>query len=136
MKPQTYLLDTSLLIDLDAEEVSGGDGPAHRALKTFPQGAIYLSPVTVAEFLEGAVDEEAAYKVLLQYSWHTIGDAVARRYSLNQRRAARKGTMMGENDAWQAAIASVHGHTLVGCDEAFKNRPWLKYIDHRKKFSK
>jgi len=88
----------------------------------------------VAEFLEGAVNEDAAYKSLLKYSWHTIGDAVARRCALNQTRAARKGNRMGENDAWQSAIAVAHGHTLVGCDAAFENRPWLKYLDHQKKF--
>jgi hypothetical protein len=38
---------------------------------------------------------------------------------------------MGENDAWQAALAFVSGHKLVAHDHAFENRPWLDYVDHR-----
>ena len=136
MNQQTYLLDTSFMVDLADEKAARKNGPARRALAAFAKSPLYISPVTVAEFLETVKNRHATLAALMGYGWHTIGDAVAQRCALNQKRSAREGRRMGENDAWQAAIAMAHDHTLVGCDEAFENRPWLKYIDHREKFGK
>ena len=130
MSTQTYLLDTSFLVDLADEIDAGIEGPAHRALDTLPGRGVYISPATLAEFLEGAADWLGALKFLGRYQWQTIGQAAAQRCALNQSRdAARR---MGENDAWQAAIAVVSGHKLLGHDDAFKDRAWLDYIDHRR----
>ena len=130
MSAQTYLLDTSFLIDLADEIDAGKEGPAHRMLEILPERGVYISPATLAEFLEGAADWQGALKSLADYQWQTIGHAAAQRCASNQARdAARR---MGENDAWQAALAVVSGHKLVGHDDAFKNRPWLDYIDHRR----
>jgi len=130
MSAQTYLLDTSFLIDLSDEIDARKEGSAHRLLEILPERGVYISPATLAEFLEGADNRENALKFLAHYQRQPMGHAAAMRCARNQSRdAARR---MGENDAWQAALAVVSGHTLVGHDDAFKDRPWLDYIDHRR----
>jgi len=53
----------------------------------------------------------------------------ARRWARLQNRSAR---VMGDNDAWNAALAIDENATLVGSDHAFQNRPDLDYIDFMK----
>lgn len=129
MSAGTYLLDTSFLIDLADEMDASREGPAHRALGTLPERGVYITPVTVAELLDGAENRAAALRFLTRFQRLMIGDAAARRCAINQSRSARR---MGENDAWQAALAFVSGHKLVGHDRTFENRPWLEYVDHRR----
>jgi predicted nucleic acid-binding protein len=129
VKPALFLLDTSFLIDLGREMDASEEGPAHRTLARLPAGRIFVSPVTVAELLEGAEDEVESDALLNKYHHLTIGTAAAHRCALNQSRATQR---MGENDAWQAALAVTGGLTLVGHDRAFDRRPWLSYLDHAK----
>jgi predicted nucleic acid-binding protein len=129
MKPARCLLDTSLLIDYGQEIEEGKHGPATRTLERLGRARLYVSPVTVAELLEGAEDPSAAERFLTSYQQLTIGWSAALRCALLQARAARR---MGENDAWQVALATHGGLTLVGHDRAFENRPGLTYLDHRK----
>ena len=126
---KTFLLDTSFLIDLEEETQTGETGPATRALIKMGAAPLYISPVTVAELLEGAEDAVVTERVLAEYHATTIGWQAAKRCALNQSRAAHR---MGENDAWQAALAVSGGHSLIGHDKAFEKRPWLDYRDHRK----
>ena len=127
---KSYLFDTSFLIELADEIESGEDGPAVQYLATLPSAArVFVSPVTIAELLEGAEDPEACVHLLNGYHQTVIGWQAAKRCALNQSRAAQR---MGENDAWQAAIAVVGGHTLVGRDRAFERRSWLDYHDFAK----
>jgi predicted nucleic acid-binding protein len=126
---KTALLDTSFLIDLADESAADVDGPAHRALARLKGFRVYVSAVTVAELLEGAEDPAAAAASLAAYRFQTIGWSAARRCALVQSRAPRR---MGENYAWQAAVAGSSGHRLVGHDRCFEGRPWLDYLDHRR----
>lgn len=126
--PALYLLDTSLLIDYADELESAGDGPATRTLASLGKARLYVSPVTIAELLEGAEDPLATERFLSGFRQLTIGWAAARRCAVMQARAAQR---MGENDAWQAALAVTGEMTLVGHDKAFRARPGLAYLDHR-----
>jgi predicted nucleic acid-binding protein len=127
MKPGC-LLDTSLLIDWAEEIEAGVDGPASRTMASLGGRPIWLSAVTVAELLEAADDPPAAARALSAYRLQTIGWATAQRCAAQQARSARR---MGENDAWQVALAVGGGLTLVGHDHAFVGRPGLDYVDHR-----
>jgi predicted nucleic acid-binding protein len=130
MSRSGYLFDTSFLIDWEAELEAGVAGPASRTFASLPdRAALWLSPVTVAEFLEAADDEAAAARALGGYRLQTIGWAAARRCAAQQARAAQR---LGENDAWQAALALGGGLTIVGHDKAFERFPGLAYRDHRK----
>jgi len=99
-----------------------------RTLASLRGRRLWLSVVTVTEFLEAAEDATAAARALGGYRLQTIG--------WRQRNAARitspRGPPLGENDAWQVALALGGGLTLVGHDRAFEGRPGLDYRDHRK----
>lgn len=126
MNPKTYLLDTSFLIALDAEVEARDVGPAMRTLASMRGAKVFITPVTVAEILEGAEDFVGAARSLADYHQTVIGWQAAKRCALNQSRAASR---MGENDAWQAALAVMGGHTLVARDRGFERKPWLDYRD-------
>jgi predicted nucleic acid-binding protein len=128
MSLATYLLDTSFLIDLVEETEAGEEGPARRAAEKLGSRA-YVSSVSVAEFLEGAEDRGAALRFLSAFRFQPIGWGSAQRCALNQARNTRR---MGENDAWQAALAMTSGHKLLGHDHIFERRGNLDYLDHRK----
>jgi len=70
---KTFLLDTSFLIDLEDEAFSGEEGPATRMLERLGSARLYISPVTAAELLEGAVDEMESARALSAYHQTTIG---------------------------------------------------------------
>lgn len=58
------LLDSSYLIDLERETAGGTSGPARRFLPALRGRRIVVSVVSVAEVLEGAVDEAAGLAAL------------------------------------------------------------------------
>jgi predicted nucleic acid-binding protein len=121
------LLDSSFIIDLLNEIASGRAGAALDWLLRNGTAALWISPVTLAKVLEGADDPDAVKDYLRRYSWQGIHRVHADRVAAIQRRASRR---MGENDAWQAAIAEHMGAVLIGHDtQAFK-RLGAAYEDH------
>ena len=127
---KTCLLDSSFLIDLLNEIAAGDVGSAHRWLRRNAATELWISPVTLAEVLEGAGDPEAVKDYLRRYSWQGIHRVHADKVALIQRRAARR---MGENDAWQVALADHMGAILVGHDPRAFRRLGDRYEDHRAK---
>jgi predicted nucleic acid-binding protein len=127
---KTCLLDSSFLIDLLNEIAASDAGSAHRWLRRNAAAELWISPVTLAEVLEGAGDPEAVKDYLRRYSWQGIHRVHADRVALIQRRAVRR---MGENDAWQAALADHMGAILVGHDPRAFRRLGDRYEDHRAK---
>lgn len=125
---KTFLLDSSFLIDLLNEIAGAREGPAFAWLRRNPKARLWISPVTVAEVLAGAVDLEAAKAYLGRYAWQGIHRMHAETVAARQRRSARR---MGENDAWQCAIAERMNATLVGHDVAFRTLG-SRYDDHRR----
>jgi predicted nucleic acid-binding protein len=127
---KTCLLDSSFLIELLNEIAAGDAGSAHRWLRRNASAELWISPVTLAEVLEGAGDPDAVKDYLRRYSWQGIHRLHADRVALMQRRAVRR---MGENDAWQAALADHMGAILVGHDPRAFRRLGDRYEDHRAK---
>ena len=120
------LLDSSFVIDLLNEIASGKAGASLGWLRRNGATALWISPVTLAEVLEGAEDPDAVRDYLRRYSWQGIHRVHADLAATRQQRASRR---MGENDAWQAAIAEQMGAVLIGHDKAFK-RLGTGYEDH------
>lgn len=83
--------------------------------------------MTLAEVLEGAADPAVTRTHLARYRWQGIHRAHAERVALRQRRSS---TRMGENDAWQAAVADSIQAAVLGHDSAF-SRLGARYRDHR-----
>jgi predicted nucleic acid-binding protein len=123
------LLDSSFLVDLLNEMSAGQSGPALDWLRNNALAHLWISPVTMAEVLEGAEDPQAVRAYLARFSWQGIHRVHADKVALRQRRAARR---LGENDAWQVAIAEQMGAVLVGHDPTAFQRLGLGYDDHRR----
>lgn len=126
------LLDTSFVIDLLNEIADQRPGPALAWLQRNAAARIWISPVTLAEVLEGAAEPEAVKSYLARYSWQGIHRVHAEKVGLRQKQARSR---MGENDAWQAAIAECMGATLLAHDRAFQ-RLSATYEDYRRSESR
>jgi len=122
-----YLLDSSFVIDLLNEIADDEPGPALGWLKRNPRAQLWIGPVTLAEVLEGANDLQTVRVYLARYAWQGIHRAQAEQAASRQKSAARR---MGENDAWQAAIAGCMKGIVLGHDRAFE-RLGAGYEDHR-----
>lgn len=122
-----FLLDSSFVIDLLNEVASGVAGPACDWLGDHPRARLWISPVTLAEVMEGAEEPAAARIHLARYAWQGIHRAQAEKAALRQRRAKDR---LGENDAWQAAVAESIDAVLLGHDRDFK-RLGPAYHDYR-----
>ena len=127
-----YLLDASFVITFLREVEARQVGDARRYLVGLHRARIYMSVVAYAEVLEQAADMGAlAAELRVRFRFQGIGQDVAERVALLQRRSARR---MGENDAWIAATAIKGDLTLVADDdEAFVGRPALDYVNFRRR---
>ncbi len=123
------LLDSSFVIDLLRELSSAKAGPASAWLRRNKRARLWVSAVTVAEVLEGAEDMDHVRRFLARFRWQGLHHAHAARAALLQRRPARR---MGENDAWQAAVALEMKGRIVGHDPKAFTRLGDVYMDHRK----
>jgi predicted nucleic acid-binding protein len=122
-----YLLDTSFVIDALNEIAAGELGPALKWLESNPRARLWISPITLAEVLEGADDPATVSAYLARYGWQGIHRAQAEAAAVLQKRLHKR---MGENDAWQAAIAECMKGMVLGHDRAFK-RLGEGYEDYR-----
>jgi predicted nucleic acid-binding protein len=121
------LLDSSFIVDLLNEIADNVNGPALKWLERNPSARLWISPITLAEVLEGADEPESVKAYLAKYGWQGIHRAHAEKVAVLQRHAARR---LGENDAWQSAIADRMGAVVVGHDRAFRSLG-ARYDDHR-----
>jgi predicted nucleic acid-binding protein len=124
-----YLLDTSFVIDLLNEIADGLSGPALIWLQSNNSARLWISPVTMAEVLEGADDRDVVKAYLARYAWQGIHRTHADKVAHRQRRASHR---MGENDAWQAAIAETIGASIVAHDTAAFAHLGGSYEDYRR----
>jgi predicted nucleic acid-binding protein len=122
------LLDSSYLIDLERETATGETGPARRFLPSLRGRPLVVSIVSVAEILEGAIDEAAALASLQRFTIQGLHLGQARRCALLQRRSSRR---LGENDAWLVATAESLDADIVGTDRAEFERLGARYLRFR-----
>lgn len=123
------LLDSSFVIDLLNEVAANQRGPARAWVARNAGTDLWISPVTYAEVLEGADDVGAVREALRAFRWQTIGRQQGERVALRQRRADQR---LGENDAWQVAVAECMEAVIVGHDPKAFARLGAAYEDHRK----
>jgi predicted nucleic acid-binding protein len=122
------LLDSSFVIDLFNEVAARQHGPARAWAERNAGADLWVSPVTYAEVLEGADEVEAVREAFRAFRWQIIGRQHGERAALFQRRADQP---MGENDAWQAAVAECMNAVLVGHDARAFARLGPRYEDHQ-----
>ena len=124
------LLDSSFVIDLLNEVAANQHGPARAWAERNRSAELWISPVTSAEVIEGAADTAAVREAFRAFRWQTIGRQHAERAALRQSRAAQR---MGENDAWQVAVAECMDAVIVGHDPRAFDRLGEGYEDHRRR---
>jgi predicted nucleic acid-binding protein len=124
-----YLLDSSFVIDLLTEMAEGTAGPAVRWSECNRTASLWVSPITYAEVLEGAADPVVVDKAFRAFRWQMIGRQHAGYVARIQRRSSSR---LGENDAWQVAIAGLMGASIVGHDPKAFDRLGDRYDDHRR----
>jgi len=122
------LLDSSFVIDFLNEIAASRAGPAHAWLRRNPGAELWVSPVTFSEVLEGADDTNEVREAFRAYRWQSIGRQQAERAALRQSRSAQR---LGENDAWQVAVAECMKAVIVGHDPQAFARLGPGYEDHR-----
>jgi hypothetical protein len=120
------LLDTSFLVELEAEIAGHRAGPARRLLAARPLEPVAVSLVALAEFAEGFEDLVDVEAFCSRFKVVPLSRAIAYRCADMQRRLPQR---LGENDAWMAATALVYGAELVGRERAFARVPRLHYVD-------
>jgi len=123
------LLDSSFLVDLLNEMADAQPGPALGWLRRNSSAHLWITPVSMAEVLEGADDPDAVRAYLARFSWQGIHRVHADKVAVRQRRAAQR---LGENDAWQVAIAEQMDAVVVGHDNTAFQRLGPGYDDFRR----
>jgi predicted nucleic acid-binding protein len=123
------LLDSSFVIDWINEVTAKERGPAMAWFTKNPRCELWVSPITYAEVLEGATDIDATRELFRTFRWQTIGRQHAERAALLQSRSTNR---MGENDAWQVAIADNMDAVVVGHDPKAFDRLGARYDDYRR----
>ena len=119
------LLDTSFLIEFEAELANGKTGTARAVLSSHRRQAVAISIITLGEFAEGFTDPKALVEFLAPFRVVQLARAIAWRMAALQGSLSRR---LGENDAWIAATALYYEATLVGRERAFERVPRLDYL--------
>ncbi len=119
------LLDTSFLIELEAEVEKRQAGSARRFLEARATEPVGISIVSVGEFAEGFEDIRSVEAFLSPFRVLQLSRAIAYRMATMQAALTQR---LGENDAWIAATALAYHASLVGREKAFARVPRLKYI--------
>ena len=104
------IVERDIRAAVSAATADGREGPAFAWLKRNSKARLWVSPVTLAEVLEGAEDFEMVRTYLGRYAWQGIHRMHAESVAVRQSRSSRR---MGENDAWQCAVAERMNAVLV-----------------------
>ena len=119
------LLDTSFLVEYEAELVSDTLGPARRLLRSVPFEPVAISVITLGEFAEGFANIHQVEAFLSRFRMIPLSRSIAYKTAAMQ---AHLPQQLGENDAWIAATALAYHAELTGRESAFTRVPRLKYI--------
>ncbi len=109
------ILETTFLIDLEREALSGVEGPAFRFLAEADATRLHITVVTAGEMACGPrVSERRTWDRLVgRFQILAPDAAVAWRYGRLYRHLRDGGRLIGTNDLWIAATALVHELPLV-----------------------
>lgn len=118
------LLDTSFLVEYEAELVERRSGPARALLRQRPLEPVAVSLISVGEFAEGFANARAVEAFLSRFKVLALSRIIAYRAAALQASLPQR---LGENDAWIAATALVYGAELAGRERAFARVPRLHY---------
>jgi predicted nucleic acid-binding protein len=119
------LLDTSFLVEFEAELARERPGPATAVLAARRTTPAAISIVTLGEFAEGFLDPVALNAFINPFRVVQLSRMIAWRTALLQTSLRQR---LGDNDSWIAGTAIAYGATLVGRERAFARVPRLDYL--------
>ncbi len=119
------LLDTSFLVDYEAELAGARSGPARTFLRARAPEPVAISIITLGEFAEGFVNFPEVEAFISRFRIVALSRAIAYRAAAIQSHLPQR---LGENDAWIAATALAYDAELVGRERAFTRVPRLRYV--------
>ncbi|MGA2052424.1 MAG: type II toxin-antitoxin system VapC family toxin [Opitutales bacterium] len=120
------LLDTSFLVEYEAEVAGRQRGDARRFIDAHRSQPFAISMVSLGEFAEGFADLRQVEAFLARFRVINLSRLVAYRMAAMQSALPQR---LGENDAWIAATALYYSAGLVGRERAFARVPGLKYTE-------
>ncbi|MFZ4683462.1 MAG: type II toxin-antitoxin system VapC family toxin [Terrimicrobiaceae bacterium] len=118
------LLDTSFLVDFEAEIAGNKIGPARRLLHSRAREPVAISIVSLGEFAEGFENFHDVEAFLSRFRVIPLSRSIAYKAAAMQSHLPQR---LGENDAWIAATALAYEAELAGRERAFGRVPRLKY---------
>jgi tRNA(fMet)-specific endonuclease VapC len=108
----TFLLDSDILIDF-----LKGKAHAIKRLETLTQRSIAVSAITVAEVLEGTVDNpvrlQEALKALSKFQIISADFEIAQRFAQERKLLRKAGKLIDNMDLLIASTALVYNLTLI-----------------------
>jgi len=126
-----YLLDTSVCIDY----LRRPDSPMHKWLETVDADCVHLCSVVQAELLLGARKNPTDWnrrnvsKFLAAFESYSFDYEAAEVYADVRAELEKKGQVISPNDMLIAAVAVLHGATLVtGNAREFRRIPELQCL--------
>jgi predicted nucleic acid-binding protein len=120
-----FLLDTSTLIELEAELSDSKIGKVRAFLGRHKSQPLACTTVTVGELAAGS-DEASIRFFLRKLRKLPLSEAVAYQAAVLDQQLSSMGRRLGENDTWIAATALLYSATLVYLDGDFERVPSLK----------
>lgn len=127
-------VDTTFLIDLQRERVSGDNGAAHRFLHRSPDAELFLSTIALGEFAEG-FDQGDDPIVAAMREGHIlvpVDDQTALVYARVVHELRRRGEMIGANDLWIGCTSLRLGIPIVTANAAdFRRIDGLGIVQYR-----
>ena len=119
------LLDTSFLVEYEAELVTDTLGPARRLRRSVPSEPVAISIITLGASAEEFANIQQVEAFLSRFRRIPLSRSIAYKTAAMQAHLPQR---LGENDAWIAATALAYHAELVGRERAFTRVPRLKYI--------
>lgn len=130
---EALILETTFLVDLEREALTGAPGRAHAFLDLHPDRALCITQTTVGELACGpGIEERDAWQKLVGRFKVLVPDLDAC-WSYGQAFGYLRdnGMLIGANDFWVAATALAYGLPLVTRDEAhFRRVPGLRVMGY------
>jgi tRNA(fMet)-specific endonuclease VapC len=127
------ILETTFLVDLEREALTGEPGPAHRFLEDNADRELCITLTTAGELACGPrLQDRSAWETLVTRFRLLTPDLETRwAYGQTFRYLKDNGLLIGANDLWIAAVSVVHGLPLVTRDPShFRRVPGLEVMTY------
>ncbi len=123
------IADTTFLIHLMREEISGQRGPARRFFARHGRGQlIRTSIISLGEVAVSFPTSGEAWKYFQKWTIYRLTPAIAERAADVDRELIRAGGRLGENDNWIAGFALYYREPIISRDRAFDRVAGLRRL--------